>query len=38
VAKTMKFKADETVEVRLALGAENDWYFDWTTFEVKAKP
>ena len=22
------------VEVRLALGAENDWYFDWTRFDV----
>jgi hypothetical protein len=38
VTKTVKFKAKEMVEVRLALGAENDWYFDWTAFDVKAKP
>lgn len=28
------FDADETVEVRLALGGERDWDFDWTTFEA----
>lgn len=30
------FEADETVEVRLALGGERDWDFDWVTFEVPA--
>jgi hypothetical protein len=38
VTKTVKFKANEMIEVRLALGAENDWYFDWTPFEVASKP
>jgi hypothetical protein len=28
------FDANETVEVRLALGGERDWDFDWVTFEV----
>ena len=28
------FEADETVEVRLALGGERDWDFDWVTFEA----
>jgi hypothetical protein len=27
------FDADATVEVRLALGGERDWDFDWVTFE-----
>ena len=26
------FSADATVEVRLALGGEHDWDFDWTSF------
>lgn len=26
--------ATSKVEVRLALGGENDWYFDWTRFDV----
>lgn len=28
------FEADELVEVRLALGGERDWDFDWTAFHV----
>lgn len=28
------FTAASTVEVRLALGAERDWDFDWTSFSV----
>lgn len=28
------FYADEYVEVRLALGGERDWDFDWTRFDV----
>jgi hypothetical protein len=28
------FSANEKVEVRLALGGERDWDFDWTPFEV----
>ena len=28
------FAADEKVEIRLALGGERDWDFDWVTFEV----
>jgi hypothetical protein len=28
------FSADSIVEVRLALGGERDWDFDWTRFEV----
>jgi hypothetical protein len=31
------FEADATVEVRLALGAERDWDFDWTSFAVGPK-
>ncbi|OQA67573.1 MAG: hypothetical protein BWY36_00676 [Candidatus Diapherotrites archaeon ADurb.Bin253] len=31
---TQTFDADEYVEVRLAVGAERDWDFDWTKFEV----
>jgi hypothetical protein len=30
----MSFAAAATVEVRLALGGERDWDFDWTLFEV----
>ena len=30
------FEAQSYVEVRLALGAERDWDFDWTQFEVGA--
>lgn len=32
------FDASEKVEIRLALGGERDWDFDWTTFEVEAAP
>lgn len=35
---TKRINATEKVEVRLALGAENDWYFDWVTFEVLPQP
>jgi hypothetical protein len=31
------FKAKKTVEVRLALGGERDWDFNWTTFKVGPK-
>lgn len=31
-----EFEASATVEVRLALGGERDWDFDWVTFEVNA--
>lgn len=31
---TRTFSADATVEVRLALGGERDWDFDWTAFAV----
>jgi len=37
VANTIQqriLSACKTVEVRLALGAENDWYFDWVSFDV----
>ena len=30
---TRTFKVDEKVEVRLALGGERDWDFDWVAFE-----
>jgi hypothetical protein len=30
---TRTFKVDQKVEVRLALGGERDWDFDWVTFE-----
>jgi hypothetical protein len=33
-ARTESFEAAEKVEVRLALGAERDYDFDWTTFTV----
>ncbi|MGH7570542.1 MAG: hypothetical protein ACREMK_01690 [Gemmatimonadota bacterium] len=33
-SKTQTFTATEKVEVRLALGGERDWDFDWVTFEV----
>lgn len=32
------FDADETVEIRLALGGERDRDFDWTTFEALPIP
>ena len=32
------FDASEKVEIRLALGGERDWDFDWTTFEAEAAP
>jgi hypothetical protein len=38
VVVTETFEAFETVEVRLALGGERDWDFDWTTFEVECNP
>lgn len=31
---TREFSASSTVEVRLALGGERDWDFDWVTFDV----
>lgn len=34
VIVTRTFEASATVEVRLALGGERDWDFDWVTFEV----
>lgn len=34
VAEIRAFTASSTVEVRLALGGERDWDFDWTTFTV----
>ena len=37
-AITRTFSADATVEVRLALGGERDWDFDWTPFTVGPKP
>jgi len=33
--RTMTFTANQKVEVRLALGGERDWDFDWTTFDVE---
>lgn len=33
---TRTFEAEEYVEVRLALGGERDWDFDWTRFDVLA--
>jgi hypothetical protein len=32
------FTANDKVEVRLALGGERDWDFDWTTFAVGPNP
>jgi hypothetical protein len=32
--RVVTFNADETVEIRLALGGERDWDFDWTSFAV----
>jgi hypothetical protein len=34
VMETRTFEATELVEVRLALGGERDWDFDWTPFAV----
>jgi len=36
VTETRSFSATEKVEVRLALGGERDWDFDWTEFDVAA--
>ena len=36
VTETQSFRASDTVEVRLALGGERDWDFDWTTFTIDA--
>jgi hypothetical protein len=33
-SETRTFDAAATVEVRLALGGEREWDFDWVTFEV----
>ena len=33
-----EISANEKVEVRLALGGERDWDFDWTTFTVLPQP
>lgn len=39
VIKTKTFQAAENmVEIRLALGGERDWDFDWTTFTVDCDP
>ena len=35
-SETRTFDATEKVEVRLALGGERDWDFDWTEFDVAA--
>ena len=32
------FGAAQFVDIRLALGGERDWDFDWTRFEVQAVP
>lgn len=33
--KTMTFTAMDEVRIRLARGAEQNWYFDWIVFEAK---
>lgn len=38
VVVTETFGATDMVEVRLALGGERDWDFDWTTFDVSCDP
>ena len=35
---TRTFNANEYIEVRLALGGERDWDFDWTRFDVLPIP
>lgn len=35
---TKVFNANEKVEIRLCLGGERDWDFDWTTFYPLPKP
>lgn len=35
---TETFLADAYVEIRLALGGERDWDFDWTRFPVQPVP
>ena len=35
-SETRTFSATDKVEVRLALGGERDWDFDWTEFDVAA--
>lgn len=35
---TRTLNADEYVEIRLALGGERDWDFDWTRFDVLPAP
>jgi hypothetical protein len=37
VVVTETFAAKKKVEIRLALGGERDWDFDWTTFKVAPK-
>lgn len=34
VTATQTFNASQTVEIRLALGGERDWDFDWVAFNV----
>jgi hypothetical protein len=36
VVVSRTFAANQTVEIRLALGGERDWDFDWTLFHVPA--
>lgn len=36
VIVTETYDATEVVEIRLALGGERDWDFDWTPFEVES--
>ncbi len=36
--RILTYSADSTVEVRLALGGERDWDFDWVRFDVLSVP
>lgn len=36
--QTLTIAADSYVEVRSAFGAESDWFFDWTRFDVLQPP
>ena len=37
VSVSYKIKAKHMVEVRMALGGERDWDFDWTSFDVRGR-